>query len=110
MGIINKKNKEKNKSNKYAKRNLSKIETITNTIESIKIDQNIDEEIYKKEIEIKNEDEDKMIEIINIIELKNQIKRIVDDKKNKKMKGILITKKINDKNHLYDKCIVKVIN
>lgn len=104
MGII--KNK---KIDKFKKSNSSNsIGSIVNSIKDISMDS--EDQIYNKEIEIKNEDENKLIEIINIIDLKNKIKNILDNDKNKKMQGILITQKINDKSHLYDSFNVEVIN
>jgi len=52
--------------------------------------------------EDENENENVYNEVSKIIDLKNV--------KNKNYKGILITKKINNKSHLHDKFIIDVIN
>ena len=52
--------------------------------------------------EDENENENVYNEVSKIIDLKNV--------KNKNYKGILITKKINNKSHLHDKFIIDAIN
>lgn len=59
-----------------------------------------------------NEDENENVcnEVSKIIDLKNGIKNKIKNLKNKNIKGILITKKINNNSHLHDKFIIDAIN
>ena len=105
MGIIRKKKIE----NFQKSNSSSSLDSIVNGIKDIRTNSE-DNEIYNREIEIKDENEKKLVELINIIDLKNKIKKILNDEKNEKIQGILITQNITDKSHLYDTFYVEIIN
>lgn len=109
------KRKNDNKNNKKDKSNQSTTSTIIDKLVEYINNNNFDldeqdKKILNKENEINEEKEKILIEIIKIIDLKDLIIKKVNEAKNKNMKGIMITKRLNDKYQLFDSFIIDAIH